>query len=74
MGFRNRPSSVSLQVHSAYRRVFPFVSNFSLFAVVCYHSMYNEQEKDERIRAEKQQELLSRAKGVVDDVYRIINL
>ncbi|KAF8356266.1 hypothetical protein PRIPAC_97889 [Pristionchus pacificus] len=72
MGKRN-PVSLD-QVHSAYRRVFPFVSNFSLFAVVCYHSMYNEQEKDERIRAEKQQELLSRAKGVVDDVYRIINL
>ncbi|GMT05955.1 hypothetical protein PENTCL1PPCAC_28129 [Pristionchus entomophagus] len=73
MGKRN-PVSLE-QVHSAYRRVFPFVSNFSLFAVVCYHSMYNERiEKDERVREEKQEELLRRAKGIVDDVYRIINL
>ncbi|GMR63000.1 hypothetical protein PMAYCL1PPCAC_33195, partial [Pristionchus mayeri] len=70
MGKRN-PVTLD-QVHAAYRRVFPSVSNFALFAVVCYYSMYNEQEKDERKRAEKQQELLSRAKGIVDDVYRII--
>ncbi|GMR47240.1 hypothetical protein PMAYCL1PPCAC_17435, partial [Pristionchus mayeri] len=58
------------QVHSAYLRVFPFVANFSLFAVVCYHSMYEEMEKDEGKRAEKQEELLKRARGIIDDIYR----
>ncbi|GMT35807.1 hypothetical protein PFISCL1PPCAC_27104 [Pristionchus fissidentatus] len=71
LGSRN-PVSLD-QVHAAYRRVFPFVSNFSLFAVFCYHSMYFDIEKDDVVRAEKQEELLRRAKGVVDDVYSIIN-